>query len=886
MVGILILVGSIGISRGPFIDVETSTDNVLRTITYWYDLAWHYRKPINITNSYGSNLSNYQVKVTMNTTELIAAGKMQADGDDIRFTSQDKMTSIPYWIESGINTTSTVLWVKVPSVPTGNSTVYIYYNNYYNNPNATSNSSVANTFSSGSFSDTFSDSSKVNLTGSVNITVTSGEVRLSQALQGSNWVQTSQGDFEAGVLNQVDTSSSPGNVTLAVTSSWFNTSWSRRAPITINNTGSALSDYQVKVDVTYDSDMQPDFDDIRFTAGNGVTSLSYWRESYTASTSAVFWVNVTSIPAGDSTIYMYYGNPSTSSASSVSATFISASFSDTFADSSKINTTDSFSISVTDGHVEIDTHTNETTLTATGDARVVKQDPNAVHGSETHLALQQYISGHCQRGFIQFDITSIPQNVIVNDVDFNIYYYAYLAGNPAGQNTRAKGVIGAWTESTITWNNQPGNTTSGEVSLNMPGSYGWVNYDADAIVQSWLNGSSTNYGFLVKFNTEYPTPNRCPIFYSKDYGNDSYRPKLKINWTEHETTAGLSSVLIPNDTSIRLAVGNQLSWNDSEPVNTDVEYQIEYKVDGSWELIPDSVLAGNSAGFDTSPVDISSVMTDYSQIRLKASLSTTDVSTTPTVDDWIVTYHYRKYADPEPGASVEAEESTYAPSGTLASQVYDVGISRTSWSELSWNETLPNSTDITFEVRASDTSFNKTDATPNWTDLGSANSPVDLTPYNITGGYFQWRANLSTGAWDTPVLHDVTASYAYYSYNASGIVRSVLVPQDTATRFAVGGNLSWNDTEPASTDIKYQLEYYDGGWQLVSDGDLPGNSAGFDASPVDISSMNTTYGQIRLRGNLSTSDDQVTPSVQDWQATYYYREYVSPEPTTTVGAEE
>ena len=67
---------------------------------------------------------------------------------------------------------------------------------------------------------------------------------------------------------------------------------------------------------------------------------------------------------------------------------------------------------------------------------------------------------------------------------------------------------------------------------------------------------------------------------------------------------------------------------------------------------------------------------------------------------------------------------------------------------------------------------------------------------------------------------------------------------------------------------------------------VAGNSAGFDSAPVDISSMNTTYGQIRLRGNLSTSDDQLTPSVQDWQVTYYYREYVSPEPTTTVGAEE
>jgi len=488
-----------------------------------------------------------------------------------------------------------------------------------------------------------------------------------QAWVSSQWVQTTQGDFQAGVLDNVDTSSSAGDVKLEIVlqepttsvgseESWYFTSWSCRAPVTISNPGSTLIDYQIRVDVTYDADMQPDFDDIRFVDSDDSTELSHWRESYIASTSAVFWVKVPSVPSGNKTIYMYYGNSSASSASNVSSTFSGGSFSDTFTDSSKINTTDSFNISVTDGHVEIDTHTNETTLTATGDARVVRQDPNTVHGSETFLALQQYTSSGHQRGFVQFDITSIPQNVTVNDVDFKIYYYLYLAGNPVGQNTRAKRVTGAWTESTITWNNQPDSTISDEVSLNMPGSYGWVNYDADAIVQSWLNGSSTNYGFLVKFDTEYPTPNRCPIFYSKDYADDNYRPKLTVNWTEHETTADLASVLIPNDTSNRLAVGDQLSWNDSEPTNTDIKYQVEYKADGSWELVPDSVLSGNSAGFDASTVDISSVKTDYGQIRLKGSLSTTDVSTTPTVHDWTVTYYYRKYADPEPTASIGTED--------------------------------------------------------------------------------------------------------------------------------------------------------------------------------------------------------------------------------------
>jgi hypothetical protein len=142
-----------------------------------------------------------------------------------------------------------------------------------------------------------------------------------QAWSASLWTQTTQADFQEGVLNQVDITSSPDNVKLATESSdWYDANWARRAPVTINNSGSGLSDYQVKVDVTYDADMQPDFDDIRFVDSNG-SDLYHWRQSYTASTSATFWVKVPSVPAGTKIIYIYYGNATASSASNGEATF-------------------------------------------------------------------------------------------------------------------------------------------------------------------------------------------------------------------------------------------------------------------------------------------------------------------------------------------------------------------------------------------------------------------------------------------------------------------------------------------------------------------------------------------------------------------------------------
>lgn len=77
---------------------------------------------------------------------------------------------------------------------------------------------------------------------------------------------------------------------------------------------------------------------------------------------------------------------------------------------------------------------------------------------------------------------------------------------------------------------------------------------------------------------------------------------------------------------------------------------------------------------------------------------------------------------------------------------------------------------------------------------------------------------------------------------------------------------SWTDTEPAETSIKYQVLYNDGeNWVLIPEIDLPGNNSGFDSSPVDLSGLaTTTYGQLEIKGNLSTDNTSTTPALFDW----------------------
>jgi len=98
---------------------------------------------------------------------------------------------------------------------------------------------------------------------------------------------------------------------------WWNTSWTRRRPITI--TGSHPENYQIKVIIPYDSDMKSDYSDLRFTENEDGDNLSYWIENYTAA-SATVWVR--RVENSDSTIYVYYGNLTATTTSDPSATFI------------------------------------------------------------------------------------------------------------------------------------------------------------------------------------------------------------------------------------------------------------------------------------------------------------------------------------------------------------------------------------------------------------------------------------------------------------------------------------------------------------------------------------------------------------------------------------
>lgn len=93
--------------------------------------GYNFIKPVTVSNTSTTNAINYQMKLVINTQSLIAAAQMQSGGQDLRFGKTcNGSTLFNYWIESGINTASTVIWVKIDSIPAGsNRTIFMFYGN-------------------------------------------------------------------------------------------------------------------------------------------------------------------------------------------------------------------------------------------------------------------------------------------------------------------------------------------------------------------------------------------------------------------------------------------------------------------------------------------------------------------------------------------------------------------------------------------------------------------------------------------------------------------------------------------------------------------------------------------------------------------------------------
>ncbi|MCL4302970.1 MAG: DUF2341 domain-containing protein, partial [Anaerolineae bacterium] len=88
-----------------------------------------YTVPIVIDNSGNTSvLTEYQVSLTLDTATPISQGRLRPDCGDVRFYDSAQAIPLPYWLESGCDTSATQIWVKVPAIPAASTeTIYLTY---------------------------------------------------------------------------------------------------------------------------------------------------------------------------------------------------------------------------------------------------------------------------------------------------------------------------------------------------------------------------------------------------------------------------------------------------------------------------------------------------------------------------------------------------------------------------------------------------------------------------------------------------------------------------------------------------------------------------------------------------------------------------------------
>lgn len=126
--------------------IKLGVDNVLEPDWAWWDGDWDYKDQLLLENRVNADFENITTNVTINTTALYEAGKLQDDCDDIRIINETGNYEHPYEIEEcfidGSNNGLTTIWLLSNFTSLSNTTHYFYYGN----PTAPNGEDVANTW--------------------------------------------------------------------------------------------------------------------------------------------------------------------------------------------------------------------------------------------------------------------------------------------------------------------------------------------------------------------------------------------------------------------------------------------------------------------------------------------------------------------------------------------------------------------------------------------------------------------------------------------------------------------------------------------------------------------------------------------------------------------
>lgn len=174
---------------------------------------------------------------------------------------------------------------------------------------------------------------------------------------------------------------------------------------------------------------------------------------------------------------------------------------------------------------------NESNRGNIGDNHVVEVAPNTIAGNGAWgwVSVRSYSTGYRERAFTMWDLSVIPSGATITNANLSLFLYK---GAPSSTRTfNVYNTSNSWTETSITWNNQPSASilqSGATIVAGQNNVWKYWNVTNAAIYQ--YSQSNQKLSIMIKDSAE-GTAQAETQFGSKEYATVANRPQLVITYT-------------------------------------------------------------------------------------------------------------------------------------------------------------------------------------------------------------------------------------------------------------------------------------------------------------------------------------------------------------------
>lgn len=161
------------------------------------------------------------------------------------------------------------------------------------------------------------------------------------------------------------------------------------------------------------------------------------------------------------------------------------------------------------------------------DTLIFEGDPNTNYGSANFLGIGEQTENISFQTLIEFTELDgyIGNEVESSTLEFYNYYNSGLFTT-----IYVIRIASEWDESAVTWNDKPNWNNSVICYGQTVEENNWLSIDVTSIVETWINGSFTNYGFWLYILEPEVSGGQNVAWRSSDFSNENNRPKLTLNY--------------------------------------------------------------------------------------------------------------------------------------------------------------------------------------------------------------------------------------------------------------------------------------------------------------------------------------------------------------------